>query len=244
MGRRGMVYVCTGGLHGYSGGGCWLVYNIHPCFLTTFSGKNPYHLCADTRIPCPPCILSYCALPCSRWLQAGGAEDWAVRCRCGTTDDDGERMVACEGCALWMHTRCNGLPDWEEELPPFMCADCMKGLRGAARATAGAGLPPLGYGRAGGGSGSRQGSGKASASKAAAAAAAAAWEATPPCPRNSSRLADKAAAGCGPPSASVLLAGGSGGLSGHHGHASEGRPGSAGRVSARLAAAAAASSGM
>jgi hypothetical protein len=27
---------------------------------------------------------------------AGGLEDWAVRCRCGVGDDDGERMIMCD----------------------------------------------------------------------------------------------------------------------------------------------------
>jgi hypothetical protein len=36
---------------------------------------------------CPPCLA-----PCP----AGGLEDWAVRCRCGVSDDDGERMIMCD----------------------------------------------------------------------------------------------------------------------------------------------------
>ena len=40
---------------------------------------------------------------------AGGEEDWVVHCDCGTTDDDGERMVACERCNQWRHTRCLGV---------------------------------------------------------------------------------------------------------------------------------------
>ena len=65
-----------------------------------------------------------------RYRHAGGLENWSVRCQCGTTDDDGERMIVCEGCDLWMHTRCNGVPDEDEELPPFMCQSCLKGFRG------------------------------------------------------------------------------------------------------------------
>ena len=32
-----------------------------------------------------------------------------MHCDCGTTDDDGERMVACERCNQWRHTRCLGV---------------------------------------------------------------------------------------------------------------------------------------
>lgn len=29
-----------------------------------------------------------------------------VLCTCGVKDDDGERMIACDICQTWMHTRC------------------------------------------------------------------------------------------------------------------------------------------
>lgn len=45
------------------------------------------------------------------WLHAGGPEDWVVNCPCGTRDDDGEAMVACDVCETWMHTRCVNVPD-------------------------------------------------------------------------------------------------------------------------------------
>lgn len=56
----------------------------------------------------------------------GGEEDWVVHCSCGTRDDDGERMVACERCSKWSHTRCIGVHD---ELPPpdgFVCPPCRR----------------------------------------------------------------------------------------------------------------------
>lgn len=27
-------------------------------------------------------------------------------CTCGTIEDDGERMVSCDICEIWQHTRC------------------------------------------------------------------------------------------------------------------------------------------
>jgi hypothetical protein len=57
-------------------------------------------------------------------------EDWAVACRCGTRDDDGERMIVCDGCGYWMHTRCNSIRDEEQEPHGFVCAEC-KAVRAA-----------------------------------------------------------------------------------------------------------------
>lgn len=51
----------------------------------------------------------------------GGADNWTVRCECGARDDDGERMVSCDICEVWQHTRCCGI----EVVPPlFVCARC------------------------------------------------------------------------------------------------------------------------
>ena len=67
-----------------------------------------------------------------RWRYAGGSEDWMVWCRgCGVTDDDGERMVECDLCKVWEHTRCGGIPDDEEPGPTYVCKACA-----AATATA------------------------------------------------------------------------------------------------------------
>lgn len=49
-----------------------------------------------------------------------------MACRCGTLDDDGERMIICDYCGLWMHFRCNGVPEDDEEPPPFICEGCKK----------------------------------------------------------------------------------------------------------------------
>ncbi|KAK3039344.1 hypothetical protein RJ639_028744 [Escallonia herrerae] len=53
-----------------------------------------------------------------------GADNWTVRCKCGTQDDDGERMVACDMCEVWQHTRCNGIDDSEAVPPLFVCSRC------------------------------------------------------------------------------------------------------------------------
>ena len=58
-------------------------------------------------------------------LYAGGEEDWLVGCKCGCRDDDGERMIACDLCGLWMHLRCQGIPDSAPTPDSFSCQRCM-----------------------------------------------------------------------------------------------------------------------
>ncbi|XP_072992927.1 PHD finger protein MALE MEIOCYTE DEATH 1-like [Typha latifolia] len=58
----------------------------------------------------------------------GGADTWAVGCACGARDDDGERMVACDACDVWHHTRCVGIEDDDPVPPMFLCAPCGNGL--------------------------------------------------------------------------------------------------------------------
>lgn len=57
-------------------------------------------------------------------LYEGGAESWKVRCVCGARDDDGERMVACDICEVWQHTRCVGIAEGAAVPPLFLCAAC------------------------------------------------------------------------------------------------------------------------
>jgi hypothetical protein len=62
------------------------------------------------------CGLSRCILVSSCQLVFGSAANPADACcslqvlcdTCGTQDDDGERMIACDVCGIWMHTRCSG----------------------------------------------------------------------------------------------------------------------------------------
>lgn len=74
-----------------------------------------------------------------RYRHAGGVEDWAVRCGCGTVDDDGERMIVCDSCGFWMHTRCVGLVIEEDhELPQhFTCEGCSAAQAADVAAAAG-----------------------------------------------------------------------------------------------------------
>lgn len=58
----------------------------------------------------------------------GGVGTWKVRCECGTGDDDGERMVACDICEIWQHTRCCGIDDADNVPLLFVCAACCDSL--------------------------------------------------------------------------------------------------------------------
>jgi hypothetical protein len=66
-------------------------------------------------------------------LHAGGLEDWVVACRCGVVDDDGEKMISCDACGVWMHSRCNGVEDADDP-PPFVCEACGGGGGGGSGA--------------------------------------------------------------------------------------------------------------
>ncbi|KAK6913510.1 Zinc finger, PHD-finger [Dillenia turbinata] len=54
----------------------------------------------------------------------GGNDTWTVRCQCGARDDDGERMIACDICEVWHHTRCCGIKDSDATPPIFVCSGC------------------------------------------------------------------------------------------------------------------------
>ncbi len=105
---------------------------------------------------CCPLTLSACTLLISLCPSLFSARPLS---RCGTLDDDGERMIACDQCGVWSHTRCNGLPEWEEgeEPPPFVCGTCVaaleygRGKRHAAAAVTGAAAAAAGGGGGGGG---------------------------------------------------------------------------------------------
>ncbi|KAJ9171057.1 hypothetical protein P3X46_019107 [Hevea brasiliensis] len=53
-----------------------------------------------------------------------GIERWTVDCNCGAKDDDGERMLACDVCGVWQHTRCSGIPDSDSVPAKFVCHRC------------------------------------------------------------------------------------------------------------------------
>ena len=97
-----------------------------PSYAATFSGADP-----DPR-----------------WRHAGGPEDWTVACTgCGTRDDDGARMVVCDTCGAWVHTRCEGVPDAAPPPVALVCRACCASKHGGARVAAG----PKGKGGGGGG---------------------------------------------------------------------------------------------
>ncbi|KAI3931123.1 hypothetical protein MKX01_029313 [Papaver californicum] len=58
----------------------------------------------------------------------GGIDSWTVDCSCGAKDDDGERMVACDICEVWQHTRCSGIDDADAVPRLFLCASCNASL--------------------------------------------------------------------------------------------------------------------
>ncbi|XVF60940.1 hypothetical protein PTKIN_Ptkin08bG0088500 [Pterospermum kingtungense] len=53
-----------------------------------------------------------------------GIERWTVECICGAKDDDGERMMACDVCGVWQHTRCSGINDSDSVPAKFVCYRC------------------------------------------------------------------------------------------------------------------------
>ncbi|KAJ8765351.1 hypothetical protein K2173_012048 [Erythroxylum novogranatense] len=60
----------------------------------------------------------------SKYKMERGIERWTVECSCGAKDDDGERMLACDVCGVWQHTRCSGICDSESVPAKFICPRC------------------------------------------------------------------------------------------------------------------------
>lgn len=50
-----------------------------------------------------------------------GEDSWTVDCICGVNFDDGEEMVKCDECGVWVHTRCSRYTKGEEL---FACDKC------------------------------------------------------------------------------------------------------------------------
>ncbi len=70
----------------------------------------------------------------SEFRYQGGLDQWTVRCVCGTCDDDGQRMIACDACEVWMHTRCVGIGDDAGTPRRWTCTECeAEAAREAAR---------------------------------------------------------------------------------------------------------------
>ncbi|GAV86568.1 PHD domain-containing protein [Cephalotus follicularis] len=47
-----------------------------------------------------------------------------VDCPCGAKDYDGERIICCDICEVWQHTRCVGIPNNEEIPHIYLCNRC------------------------------------------------------------------------------------------------------------------------
>lgn len=62
----------------------------------------------------------------SRFRAERGTETWTVDCICGAKDDDGERMLACDRCNVWQHTRCVGIENSDEIPTKFLCKRCRR----------------------------------------------------------------------------------------------------------------------
>ncbi|KAI3730489.1 hypothetical protein L1987_61659 [Smallanthus sonchifolius] len=69
-----------------------------------------------------------CGLDLGTALRYEGGDGYAresrVECGCGARDDDGERMVACDECHVWRHTKCCGIEDDEAAPVDFVCGEC------------------------------------------------------------------------------------------------------------------------
>lgn len=70
----------------------------------------------------------------SKYRMERGLENWTVDCKCGAKDDDGERMLACDVCGVWQHTRCSGIDDSESVPASFICGGC-GGCRSSGKTT-------------------------------------------------------------------------------------------------------------
>nr|DAD38851.1 TPA_asm: hypothetical protein HUJ06_013173 [Nelumbo nucifera] len=68
----------------------------------------------------------------NRFRMERGTESWTVDCTCGARDDDGERMLACDTCGVWQHTRCAGIDDFEAVPARFICGRCKSSRKGSS----------------------------------------------------------------------------------------------------------------
>lgn len=65
----------------------------------------------------------------SRFRMERGTEVWKVDCTCGAKDDDGERMLECDTCGVWLHTRCAGVDNSNGMPSKFVCIRCVISYR-------------------------------------------------------------------------------------------------------------------
>ncbi|KAJ7982486.1 PHD finger protein family [Quillaja saponaria] len=73
-------------------------------------------------------VLEGCNNDTGEIFEGYNSNNFIVDCSCGTKDDDGERMVSCDICEVWQHTRCVQISD-DEEIPQiFLCKRCEQGI--------------------------------------------------------------------------------------------------------------------
>ncbi|KAJ0987298.1 hypothetical protein J5N97_005654 [Dioscorea zingiberensis] len=53
-----------------------------------------------------------------------GNEERMIDCSCGAKEEDGERMISCDICEVFQHTRCMGIADAEDAPRVFLCSQC------------------------------------------------------------------------------------------------------------------------
>ncbi|CAL9109296.1 unnamed protein product [Musa textilis] len=68
------------------------------------------------------------AEPSDDWREGS----WTVDCSCGVTFDDGEEMVSCDECGVWVHTRCSGYVRGEASFACHYCKAAARRLRFAS----------------------------------------------------------------------------------------------------------------
>ncbi|CAK9319458.1 unnamed protein product [Citrullus colocynthis] len=76
------------------------------------------------------CVRGRCQgkIALNRFRMERGVERWTVDCSCGAKDDDGERMLACDLCGVWRHTRCSGIQDSDDVPGKFVCYKCRSSI--------------------------------------------------------------------------------------------------------------------
>ncbi|KAJ4974318.1 hypothetical protein NE237_007492 [Protea cynaroides] len=53
-----------------------------------------------------------------------GINNHIIDCLCGANEDDGERMISCDICDVWQHTRCVRIANDEDVPHVFLCSSC------------------------------------------------------------------------------------------------------------------------
>ncbi|URE23085.1 PHD-finger [Musa troglodytarum] len=56
--------------------------------------------------------------------EGGNGGNKIVDCPCGGKEEDGERVICCDICEVWQHTRCVRIPDEDDVPPVFLCGRC------------------------------------------------------------------------------------------------------------------------